>query len=132
MLFYHNDKYLHPYLFCAPTSPYSLYCHGTLESGKTFSSFNSKRIKDKVPNRNSTAQSFPSVPRKISDPHRGNTECGLPPCNCFFHFPVARPCILITEHYSFLQQAATLLCVHKTRTEASKLLGEKPQTRQPS
>lgn len=132
MLFYHNDKYLHPYLFCAPTSPYSLYCHGTLESGKTFSSFNNKRIKDKVPSRNSIAQAFPSVPRKISDPHTGNTECGLPLlATAFFsHFPVARPCILITECYSFPHQAATVLYVDKTRTEAKKLLGgEKPQTR---
>lgn len=94
MLFYHNDKYLLPYLFCAPTSPCSLYCHGTLKSRKTFSYFNSKRIKDKVLRGNSTAQSFPSIPRKIFDPHKANREGSLFPHYCFFHFAVPRPCIL--------------------------------------
>lgn len=103
MLFYHNDKYLHPYLFCAPTSPYSLYCHGTLKSRKTFSYFNNKRIKDKVPKGNSTAQSFLSIPRKIFDPHRGNREQSLFPCNHFYHFAVPRTCILIDKHLQYSQ-----------------------------
>lgn len=94
MLFYHNDQYLLPYLFCAPTSPYSLYCHGTLKSRKTFSYFNRKRIKDKAPRGNSTAQSFPSIPRKIFDPHRANREGSLFPYYCCFHFAVPRPHIL--------------------------------------